>query len=93
MFCGDITRLEDVMAAGRTSQRLSTSARRREEKDNDVQDGYVTEENAYKQRADRGGYHGAVHAPRRWLLEDTRPSSARREQVTTNYLSSPGKKK
>lgn len=59
VFCGDITRLEDVM-----------------------EDGYVTEENAYEQRADRGGYDGAVHAPRRWLLEDTRSSRARREQVT-----------
>jgi hypothetical protein len=92
VFCGDITRLEDVMAAGSTNHGLSTSARKRKEKENGVQDGYVTEENAYEQRADRGGYHGAVHAPRRWLLEDTRPSSARREQVTTNYLSSPGKK-
>jgi hypothetical protein len=92
VFRGDGTRLEDVMAGKHTNQRLSTSGKLFDEKD-DVQDGYVAEENAYKQRTDRGGYHGTVHAPRRWLLEDTWPSRARREQVTTNYLSSPGNKR
>ena len=47
-----------------------------------VQDGHVREEEADEQRADRGGYHSAIDAPRRRLLEDTRSASARREQVT-----------
>jgi hypothetical protein len=61
------------------------------EREDDVQDGHVTEEDTNEQRTDRSGYHGAVHAPRRWLLEYTRFSCASREQVTTRPLSSQGK--
>jgi hypothetical protein len=78
VFRGDITRFEDVMAGKHKSER-AVNFREVKERENDAQDGYVTEENAYEQRAYCGGYHGAVHAPRRWLLEDTRPSGARRE--------------
>jgi hypothetical protein len=67
MSSGDITRLEDVMVNEQTIQ-LPREGGEREE---DVQDGHVTEEYAYEQRADRCGYHGGVHAPRRGLLENT----------------------
>jgi len=67
VFRGDLTRLEDVM----TGKHNSTFREEEKKKENNVQDGYVTEENAYEQRADRGRYHGAVHAPCRWLVEDT----------------------
>ncbi len=91
MFRGDITRLEDVMAGKYKSMFCQLPRQEREERENDVQDGHVTEENAYEQRADRGRYRSAVHAPCRWLLEDTRSSRPRREQVATNRLGSPGK--
>ena len=94
VFRGDLTRLEDVMTGKHNSTFREKEKKKKKKKGKkNVQDGYVTEENAYEQRADRGRYHGAVHAPCRWLVEDTRPSRARRQQVTTNYLSSPGQKK
>ena len=65
--------------------------RDKEETEGDVQDGHVTEENADEQRTDRGGYRRAVHAPRRWLLENTRFARARRKQVTTNHFEFPKK--
>ncbi len=67
----------------------STTVRKRRKREKDVQDGHITEENAYEQRADRGGYYSAVHAPRWWLLENTRPSRTRREQVTTKTYQLP----
>lgn len=45
----------------------------------DAQGGHIREEDADEQRAERGGYRGAVHSPSRWLLEDTGPAGARRE--------------
>jgi hypothetical protein len=51
--------------------------------ESDVQDGYVREEEADEQRTERCRYCGAVDSPRRWLLEDTRSASPRREQVAT----------
>lgn len=53
-------------------------SRTRGREDDDVQDGHVREEDADEECAQRGGYHRGVHAPRRWLLENTRSARARR---------------
>ena len=56
----------------------------------DAQGRNVGEEDADDERADCRGDRCAVHAPRRRLLEDTRATRARREQVTESFaLSDP----
>ena len=74
MPCGYGARLEDVMAEEREAN-ISISPKKRKGKAG-VQDGNVREEDANDQSANCGGYHGAIHAPRRRLLENTRTARA-----------------
>jgi hypothetical protein len=53
----------------------------RKERESDVQDGNVREEDADEQRAEPRGDSSRISAPRRWLLENTAATRTRGEQV------------
>jgi len=61
---------------------MSTSREGKGKGKGNVQDGNITEEDADEQRTERGGDRRRVYLPRRWLLEYTGPTRARREQIS-----------
>jgi hypothetical protein len=81
VFRGDVARLEDMMAI-KDAMSVSAAVRERGRRERGAQGRNVAEEDTNHQCAERCGDRGAVYAPCRWLLEDTRPARARREQVT-----------
>ena len=82
MFGRDVARLEDMMASIKDMMSVSAAVRERGRRERSAQSRNVAEEDPNGQCAERRGDRGAVYAPRRWLLEDTRPARARRKQVT-----------
>ena len=75
VYRGYFARLEDILA----EDAMNVSARTCQGWMDNVQGRYVREEDADDQRTDRCGYCGAVHTPRRRLLNDARPARARRK--------------
>ena len=82
VFGRDVARLEDMMASIKDAMNVSAAVQERGRRERSAQGRNVAEEDPNGQCAECCGNRGAVNAPRRWLLEDTRPARARRKQVT-----------